>query len=197
VLDGFLRRIAERGDDAPLVWAVPLANIDGIEQGDYGKDNFPIDMNRAWGVPARRHETLVYQQDMRRFTRRCRPVLALDFHSPGACENEGVYLFGTDASKERARYEALRPWADAVEQALGRRYAADPFLRVADYPSRWEFGWFTQACWALFGFPGLSSETPYGMIHDIPLTQKEYQRIGGLMADAVCDMAGALPASQT
>ncbi|MHC4714568.1 MAG: M14 family zinc carboxypeptidase, partial [Planctomycetota bacterium] len=58
VLDGFLRRAAALGDKAPLVWAVPLTNIDGVESGDYGKDNFPHDLNRAWGQPPMRHEVL-------------------------------------------------------------------------------------------------------------------------------------------
>ena len=61
VLDGVLRRFAELGEAAPLVWAIPLANIDSVEQGDYGKDNFPYDMNRAWGKLPMRHETLVLQ----------------------------------------------------------------------------------------------------------------------------------------
>src|SRR5690606_24228363 len=30
MLDGFLRRVAELGDAAPLVWAAPLTNIDGV-----------------------------------------------------------------------------------------------------------------------------------------------------------------------
>ena len=53
-LDGFLRAIAAAGDRAPLVWCVPISNIDGVVQGDYGKDNFPYDLNRAWGQPDRK-----------------------------------------------------------------------------------------------------------------------------------------------
>lgn len=59
VLDGLLRAIAEAGERAPLVWCVPLADRDGIERGDYGKDRFPYDLNRAWGAKPMRHETLV------------------------------------------------------------------------------------------------------------------------------------------
>jgi len=79
VLDGFMRRVAELGDRAPLVWAVPLAHIDGVVGGDYGKDGFPYDLNRAWGNPPMRHETLVYQRDVQRWIERCRPVLGIDF----------------------------------------------------------------------------------------------------------------------
>jgi hypothetical protein len=84
VLDGFLRHTASLGDSAPLIWSVPLANIDGVERGDYGKDNFPYDLNRAWGTPPMRHEVLVFQRDMQRWKERCRPVLGIDFHAPGA-----------------------------------------------------------------------------------------------------------------
>src|SRR6185503_9121178 len=93
VMDGFLRHVATLGAQAPLVWAVPFSNIDGVEQGDYGKDNFPYDLNRAWGNPPMRHETHVIMRDLERWKDRCRPVLALVFHAPGACEAEGIYTF--------------------------------------------------------------------------------------------------------
>ncbi|HDS74822.1 MAG TPA: hypothetical protein ENN56_04695, partial [Firmicutes bacterium] len=58
VLDGMLREFARHGDRAPLVWAIPFSNLDGVIEGDYGKDPFPWDLNRAWSSPAMRHEIL-------------------------------------------------------------------------------------------------------------------------------------------
>ncbi len=49
LLDGFIRRIAETGGEAPLIWAVPFVNIDGVVSGHFGKDSFPCDFNRSWG----------------------------------------------------------------------------------------------------------------------------------------------------
>ncbi|MFN2352614.1 MAG: hypothetical protein ABR497_11785, partial [Kiritimatiellia bacterium] len=50
ILDGFLREIAAAGECAPLVWTVPLVDVDGVAAGFYGKDRFPWDYNRAWGA---------------------------------------------------------------------------------------------------------------------------------------------------
>jgi hypothetical protein len=108
VLDGFLRHVAALGESAPLVWAVPLTNVDGVVGGDYGKDNYPYDLNRAWGRPPMRHEVLVMQSDIRRWTERCRPALVLDMHAPGACETSGVYCYLPDpAVHSRFHQEAL------------------------------------------------------------------------------------------
>jgi hypothetical protein len=191
VLDGLLRRLAQRPDDAPLVWTVPLTNIDGVEQGDYGKDNFPHDLNRAWGRPPMRHETLVFQRDMLRWAKRCRPRLALDFHAPGGTENPGVYGFvpANDGQPEpRSRLLAQR-----LGEALGP-YAAAEFARVANYPSRWETPNFTRFCRDRFEIPAVSLETPYALAGETVLTREVYGEIGSRLADALCRLDDLLDA---
>ena len=190
VLDGFLRRVATLGHAAPLVWAVPLSNIDGVEQGDYGKDNFPYDLNRAWGVQPMRHETLVIACDIREWTRRCRAVLGIDFHAPGACETEGIYTFHPRLDAFR-RKEADR-WAAAVQKALTREFAMERFASEATYPSRWETPNFGLHCYTAAGVEGLSLETPYSMIGDTILTRERYQEAGRRIAEGVAGEAGTL-----
>ncbi len=178
VLDGFLRAIADLGRAAPLIWAVPLSNIDGIEGGDYGKDNFPYDLNRAWGRPPMRHEISVIQRDMARWRSRCRPVLAIDFHAPGASETGGVYAYVPDPDEDRGGYEAVMPWADWTEDALTPKYAADDFARVARYPSRWETPSFRGYAWSQVGVPCITYENPYAIARDRVLTEEDYREIG-------------------
>ena len=74
VLDGFLRHWAQIRKGAYVIWAVPLADIDGVMGGHYGKDAFPYDLNRAWGVPPMRHETLAIRHDVERWKARCKPM---------------------------------------------------------------------------------------------------------------------------
>jgi hypothetical protein len=186
-MDGFLRQIAAFGDKAPLVWAVPLANIDGIEQGDYGKDNFPCDLNRAWGNPPMRHETLVFQRDMQNWAKRCRPVLGVDFHAPGAWEDAGVYAFVSDPEKFPDHQLRLKPWLEAFKQALSGGYAATSFARVANYPSRWEMPTLSKHFFQIHGMAGISLETPYALCGQILLTPKEYRDIGMRLATAVVE----------
>ena len=190
VLDGFLRHIATLGDRAPLVWAVPLSNIDGIEGGDYGKDNFPYDLNRAWGRPPMRHEVSVFQWDMARWRDRCRPTLGIDFHAPGACESSGVYTHVCDPDGNRAAYDAVMPWIDRIRDALIPEYAADDFVHIPRYASRWETPNFRDYGWSQLGVPMLTFETPYALAKERVLTQADYREIGRRIATGVLDHLG-------
>ncbi len=185
VLDGVMRRFAEVGDAAPLAWAIVLGNIDGVEQGDYGKDNFPYDMNRAWGNPPMRHETLVYQQDMRRWAQRCRSVAGFDFHSPGASESDGIYAFIHKSEKFPEVAKRAIEWSDVSGKALGPEFAAEKFTRSGDYNSRWNTPRFGGFCQEDMRIPGVSYETPYGMIRKTVLTREKYQEAGRRIADAI------------
>ena len=185
VLDGFLRHIATLGDEAPVVWAVPLSNIDGVEQGDYGKDNFPYDLNRAWGNAPMRHEVLVCRRDVLRWKERCRPVLGIDSHAPGGAEREGVYAFMPDPAEFAEMNNRIETWTEAVVESLTPVYAAEKFSRIADYPSRWQTPNFGRFFYETLGVPALSLETPYGMIGELVLTREHYREIGKRIAQGV------------
>ena len=184
VLDGLLRRIAAMGTSAPLVWAVPFANADGVTLGHYGKDNFPYDLNRAWSpYTPMRHETLVLQRDLWRWRKRCRPVLALDLHAPGGAETDGVYAFLKTAPK--AEIDAgVREWAARLASGLGACASAD-FAKVATYASRWETPTFTEFCCTHMEVCAMSLETSYQAAGGTVLTLERYQEIGARIADAI------------
>jgi hypothetical protein len=184
VLDGFLRHVASLGSDAPLVWAVPFTNPDGVEGGDYGKDNFPYDLNRAWGSPPMRHETLVMQRDLGRWRTRCRPVLGIDFHAPGGCEDTGVYVYPPNPKRQRREYARTLEWLAPIQEALTPTYAAGEFVRIADYASRWETPGFTGFCTAL-GICAFTVETAYALSGELVLTREHYREIGQRIAQAV------------
>jgi hypothetical protein len=187
VLDGFLRAVAQTGAAAPLVWAVPFADPDGVEEGAYGKDGFPYDLNRAWGRPPMRHETLVIQRDMALWRTRSAPALALDLHSPGACEGEGVYLHVPDPELEPANHAAAGRWVDAFRVALGDCAARD-FGRFARYASRWETLNFTKFARATHGVPAFTVETPYALAGRKVLTREDYRLVGARLARAAAEL---------
>lgn len=184
-LDGFLREIASMGESAPLVWAVPLSNIDGVEQGDYGKDNFPWDLNRAWGSPPMRHETLILQRDVNRWKGRCRATLGIDFHSPGGTETVGVYAFVPNPGGPGDMHRTAVAWSAAARQALGNDFAAEDFDRVATYASRWETPNFTNYFCEAVGVCGMSFEVSYALAGERVLTREDYREIGERIARGV------------
>ncbi len=183
VLDGLLRRINDLGDAAPLVWAVPLADVDGVVLGAYGKDRFPYDLNRAWGHPPMRHETLCYQRDLQRWHNRCRAELALDLHAPGGGETTGVYAFLPVCEGGDGPEPADRELAEALAEGIGTPYAAEDFARVAGYRSRWETPNFARYARGVLGIRALSVETSYQAADDVVLTIDHYREIGGRIAD--------------
>lgn len=182
VLDGLLRRMAEAADAGPIVWAVPLVDIDGVEAGRYGKDHPPHDHNRAWGRPPMRHEAMVIQADARRWAERCHPVLMLDLHAPGICETDGVYAYlnGPDADEG---------WSDLMAQHLGD-LVGQPFGRIANYPSRFATGHATRFFGEQIGCPALAIETPYTRCGERAMSREGYREVGMHLAEAILQRAG-------
>ena len=186
VLDGLLEAISRARNAGWCVWAVPFANLDGVVAGDYGKDPFPYDLNRAWGHPPMRHEIRVLQSDMRRWAARCRPELVLDLHAPGACEQEGVYAFANPANPANPEADrALQAWGNVLGKALAPEFAAHPFVRKAEHASRWETPRVSDYVQSAFGCAALSIETPYAVCRDSLMTPKQYREVGRRMAQAI------------
>lgn len=95
VMDGMLRYLASaqgKGTFSDLCWwMVPFTDIDGVEEGYYGKDQYPVDVNRAWTDIPGRPENHVVQQDIKRWEKVCQPLIALDLHAP-AHDEKGFYF---------------------------------------------------------------------------------------------------------
>jgi hypothetical protein len=173
------------GSKAPLAWAVPFSNVDGVEQGDYGKDNFPYDLNRAWGSPPMRHESLVIQRDVQRWRGRCQPRLTLDFHAPGGGEGAGAYLYLPNPEHFPEHHKQTLRWGEALKAKLGPEYASNDFGRVVNYRSRWETPTFTRYSCEALNVCGITLETPYAVAGQTLLTRERYQEMGRRIAEAI------------
>lgn len=185
VLDGVLEQFSKSHQRPYLVWAVPLANMDGVVRGDYGRDSFPFDLNRAWGTPPMRHEALVLQRDMQRWRERCQPALAIDFHAPGACETSGIHCLVPDPQEAPEAHKEAEKWANLLAGALGPEFAADDFKRVARYPSRRETPHFSDYARDAVGVCALTVATPYTSCGSTVMTQKKYREAGHRIAKAI------------
>lgn len=186
VLDGLLRRVAELGEAAPLTWAVPFVDLDGVIEGAYGKDRHAVDYNRSWWQMGRRHEVVCAMRDLDRWRARCAPRLCLDLHAPGALDRDGCYAFTTIGGTTPTAASSVA-WSDRIGRALGAQFADPNFSRTADYPSRWPretHGAFTS--WAIDrGFDAVSLESSYQGNRDDCFGIDEYREIGRRIADAV------------
>ncbi len=185
VLDGLLEELSRQKARNLLVWTVPLADPEGIEEGAYGKDRYPWDLNRAWGIPPMRHEALAIKADLRRWADRCAPALALDLHAPGASDVDGLFTFLFSSEAAPGLLAESEKWANVLGGALAPAFAADRFKRQADYPSRWETPNFTRCVLEEFGVPALTLEIPYAEARGRILTQKAYRQAGKQLAVAI------------
>jgi hypothetical protein len=177
VLDGLLRHLAELGDRVPLIWTAPLADIDGIEQGDYGKTHASADMYYAWSGDHLRHEAAVLRRDIARWADRCSPTLILDLHAPSLCDTSGVFAFvGDQADDEQSQ------WVNTLRHALGED-AADKFARVLTGP--WPDA--RQVLQEQAGCPAVTLEVPYARIGQSVLTIERYREIGARLASAIAE----------
>jgi hypothetical protein len=184
-LHGFLKHFAEMKNNDFVLWAVPFANTDGVFSGDYGKDNFPYDLNRAWERPAMRHETAVIMNDMKRWSERCEPIISLDFHAPGVGENAGVYSFV--AKKHGVEKEPLSLQLAKILEGPMRATGliAQDFIRSANYKSRWETSNFTRFSAEIMELRSLSFEFPYSFAGEKELLREDYMRVGAVIAETI------------
>ncbi len=198
VLDGFLRHLALAGEAAPLVWAVPFVDVDGVYSGLAGKDRFPWDFNRAWGsklfpeevktgmgTHPMRHEVKAIQNDMLRWRTRCRPCLVLDFHAPTICEHDGIYAYLRGLDANGAPDAAQAPWIDACRAGLEPRFQSVRFVRSGRYSGRWNTARAGDFAYAALNLPGIILETPYGRYGSDMFTRNDYQTAGRQIAEAV------------
>lgn len=188
VLDGLLRRAATGLDPANLtIWTVPFAHLDGVLDGEYGKDPFPWDLNRAWTTPPMRHEIRVISSDIARWAQRTTPALAIDFHAPGPTEAEGAYFFLPRSERPAAALAAAQAAVDAIAPALPKALLHTHPARQIDYPSRWDATATLDAhIWDRYKIPCLPCEIPYATSHNTLLTRDQYRRFGGGLLESIC-----------
>jgi hypothetical protein len=189
VLDGVLEYFSRAKRNPFTIWAIPLADIDGIQRGDYGRNAFPVDFHHAWGTPALRHETQVIQKDIARWQDRTTPFLALDFGAPGSCDTDGVHTVVPANDADDTLKKNTEKWNNVFKDALGADYAASDFARLSDTPTRWTSPGFVEFMRS-HGMDALCLETPYAMIGRTVLTVKRYREIGRHIADAILRRLG-------
>lgn len=129
-----------------------------------------------------RHEVKCIQNDMVRWSKRCRPALVLDFHAPTMSQSDGIFVYLREADREDCH-----EWAWAFEKALGEKFASDRFLRYGNYHSRWNTaraGDFSQNA---LNVPHICIETPYAMAGSLIFTVEDYKKAGGIIAEAVLE----------
>ncbi len=183
-LDGILRHLASDADEARElrealdVWVCPFVDLDGVVNGDYGKDALPWDYNRAWERLPMRASVHAIQRDLMRFRKHTQPRLVIDLHGPGH-STPGVYVqLPRSERPEAQRQGGLEFGADLA--ALFPELAAASLTRETTYASRWN-KLSTLGTWTwdfLEQTQCVTVEISYQRLTDEPLTPDGYHEIG-------------------
>ena len=184
VADSMLQYFSQVRKSAYTVWAVPIADIEGVMDGDFGRTRQGGGMARAWGDPPGHHEAQVIKLDIARWKERCRPALALDFCAQGACDKDGVRCLLPEADAAMAS-EAVK-WANAFQNELKSEFAAADFKRAESDrvgPGATSFAEFMRKDVGVCAF---TIEIPYALAGETVLTKKHYREIGQRLAIAFC-----------
>ncbi len=189
VLDGLLRELARTRNQRCLFWVIPLADIDGIIRGEYGKKNYPFNLNRSWGDSFYRHETLVIQNDLKRWQKRCKPVLGINFQSPGICHTEGIHCYLPDGERFPDLHKLSTAWANNLANRLPAKFTAtakDFKKSATQRPGGLENDFISYACESL-KISAVTLLSPYSMAGDNLLSRKCYRESGKTIAMGILD----------
>ncbi|MFW6438264.1 MAG: M14 family zinc carboxypeptidase [Armatimonadota bacterium] len=184
VLDGILRFLSSDEDDATElrerldVWACPFVDLDGVVNGDYGKDALPWDYNRAWEQLPMRAAVHAIQRDLLRFYERTAPRIVIDLHGPGH-STPGVYLQLPRGERPEPQRSGALDFADELA-ALFPELPPNRLSHETTYASRWnKLSTLGSWTWDYLGETQcVSVEASYQRLTDSLLYPADYHEIG-------------------
>ena len=184
VLDGILQHFSRSHESRILVWAVPLADVAGIERGHYGRDSREYDLDQAWGTPPLRYETRAIQNDLAEWASRCHPSLVLDLQATGGTDAGGIFCRLPGNEDESAAARDAEKWANVFRESLGDDFAADDFKQHLEPPTGGAGLSLAHYARESLSVGALSLATPYTLCRKTLLTPTQYREAGRRIARA-------------
>ncbi len=197
LMDGILRFVASDAPEARECreqvdwWLAPFADLDGVVNGDYGKDALPWDFNRAWELLPMRPEVHALQRDMRRFAQRTKPRIVVDLHGPGH-DGKDIYVHLPRDERPEEQKEAARSFVLHLMRQFPELNPEEVW-KPTRYASRWN-PLSTLGGWAwdyLDNTPGATIETSYQSLAGKVLERGDYRDLGRRVALAVFEWLSA------
>ena len=197
VMDGILRFVAGEDSQAQEYrekvdwWLAPFADLDGVVNGNYGKDALPWDFNRAWEPMPMRPEIHALQRDLRRFAERTQPRLVVDLHGPGH-DGKDVFVQLPRDERPEEQKEAARNFVLHLMRQFPELNPEEVW-KPTRYASRWNAlatvgGWTWDQ---LEQTLNITVETSYQTLAGNVLEREDYRDIGRRVALAVFEWLAA------
>lgn len=198
MLDGMIRWFLDPEnagwEDRLELWLIPFVDVDGVEEGCYGKDQQAGDMNRSWRNPfSPRSEISAVIQDLFRWQNHCDPFLYLDMHSP-ACEVLEVLMNIYDDSAEKKSLEwVLLDQINREVLPTGMELVKPNVVSVADYKGSSQGNKNTaHEFLETLHIPNVLFEVTYqGDLNGKKYSLSDYQCYGSCLAKALVELSCA------
>jgi hypothetical protein len=188
-MDGIFRFLAAGGAPGIEWWLVPFVDLDGVEDGNYGKDALPFDFNRAWGKLPMRPELKGLQRDIATFSTVTSPSILLDLHAPGHNE-DGVYTHLPHDGRPDEQRSHVQQWAECLHKQLVEVMGRDEeaYWHDMNYISRWDKN-NTVCSWAWdeMKLPAFGTEVSYQSYGGEILDPDGYRKVGRSLALSAMD----------
>ncbi len=198
VLEGIIEEVllSEWFQDNVQVLIIPFMDVDGVEDGDQGKNRKPWDHNRDYGAEPIYPEVKAVKELVPHWAHGGLSI-SLDLHAPGRTDD----FFHMVGQEDPRQWKELARFSSIVSAACTR---LDSTLRVD--PARnvpWGTGWNkagttgverSHASWiGTLGIARLYTtlEIPYGSVLDVPVTPGSLREFGNVLVEAFKEyMAG-------
>ena len=192
-MDGIFRFLANGGAPDIEWWLVPFVDLDGVQDGNYGKDALPYDFNRAWGKLPMRPELKGLQRDISTFSTVTSPCALLDLHAPGHNE-DGIYTHLPHEGRPDDQRKRVQQWAECLHKRLVEVMGRDEeaYYHEMNYISRWDKN-NTVCSWAWdeLKLPAFGTEVSYQSYGGEILDPDGYRKAGRALALAALDYLAA------
>jgi hypothetical protein len=194
VLEGFIRAYfgndegAKKLREKTVLIVLPMVNLDGVEEGRYGKNAPPEDFNRAWCTRTCRGEIRAFLDLLEEKLKIYRSGFYIDFHAPGP-EARSYVVPGYARIAGKDGWKRINLFIDLLEELTQDRA---PYRRIDIAPDyiNWSGDNYRltsrDAFIENFGFDGVSLETSYHLDHTgKPLYPEDWRYAGTKVVEAV------------
>ncbi len=185
VLDGILQHFSRTNESRILIWSVPLADIGGIERGQYGRGDAYTDLDQAWESPPLRYEVRAMQSDLVAWQTHAKPCLVLDIQAANGTENKGVYCYLPRTDSPEPAIRDAEKWANVIHTALGSEYAAENFKCAREVHIQTCGMPLDEYVRQRMSISALTLCVPYASCGKTMLAPKQYREMGRRIARAI------------
>ena len=190
-IDGMMRYLASAEGEWALRkinwWFVPMVDIDGVEEGYYGKNQVYNDLNRSWSMGvAKRTELVCIQRQMKYLKKNGHFRFYLDMHAPAHEERDTYFVVSADWPQDKK--DELRRIFERVAAETEKLGYQPPYFneQPAGTNTGSQTGWCGDDFTLALGVNGCAFECTYqGERNGRNYTEDDYRAFGKCIVKAL------------